>query len=39
MPTTCWIKNPQAIFTANQEDARGGVVIQNYRVSRARQAA
>lgn len=32
MPTTCWIKNPQAIFTANQEDARGGVVIQNDKI-------
>ena len=32
MSTTCWIKNPQAIFTANQEDARGGVVIQDSKI-------
>ena len=23
-----WIKNPQAIFTANDQDARGGLVIE-----------
>ncbi|MEC4728707.1 8-oxoguanine deaminase [Shewanella sp. D64] len=27
-----WIKNPLAIYTANNEDARGGVVIENDRI-------
>lgn len=27
--TTLWIKNPKAIFTANEQDARGGLVIRD----------
>lgn len=27
-----WIKNPLSVFTANDEDARGGVVVQNNKI-------
>ena len=30
--TTLWIKNPMAIFTANDQDARGGLVISNGKI-------
>jgi len=34
MPATrIWLKNPLAIFTANTLDARGGLVIENGRIS------
>lgn len=32
MSQVLWIKNPLAIFTANQQDARGGIVIQNGKI-------
>ncbi|WP_111892783.1 8-oxoguanine deaminase [Acinetobacter sp. MB5] len=32
MSITLWIKNPLAIFTANEQDARGGLVIQNGKI-------
>lgn len=30
--STLWIKNPLAIFTANAQDARGGVLIENGQI-------
>ncbi|MFT4675844.1 MAG: 8-oxoguanine deaminase, partial [Reinekea sp.] len=27
MTQTIWIKNPRAVFTANAQDARGGILI------------
>jgi 8-oxoguanine deaminase len=30
--TTLWIKNPMAIFTANDQDARGGLLISNGKI-------
>jgi 8-oxoguanine deaminase len=27
-----WIKNPMAIFTANEQDARGGIVVNNGKI-------
>lgn len=34
MPATrTWLKSPLAIFTANGSDARGGLVIENGRIS------
>ena len=30
--TTLWIKNPMAIFTTNDQDARGGLVISNGKI-------
>lgn len=32
MTTKLWIKNPMAIFTANDLDARGGFVVQNGKI-------
>ena len=31
--TTLWIKNPMAIFTANDQDARGGLLISNGKIT------
>ena len=30
--TTLWIKNPLAVFTANDLDARGGLVIRDGKI-------
>ncbi|MCH2157469.1 MAG: 8-oxoguanine deaminase [Oleiphilaceae bacterium] len=31
-PKTTWIKNPLSVFTANDEDARGGIVVSGNKI-------